>query len=93
MQKRGNKRRQRRIEGTVGKAFILCMILFFLLNLIVSDKEMSEEENRMLATMPKLTWSSLTSGDFMTKYEAYLADQFAGRNFWRSMIVGLSSLG
>lgn len=93
MQKRGNKRRQRRIEGTVGKAFILCMILFFLLNLIVSDKEMSEEENRMLATMPKLTWSSLTSGDFMTKYEAYLADQFAGRNFWRSMKVGLSSLG
>lgn len=93
MQKRGNKRRQRRIEGTVGKAFILCMILFFLLNLIVSDKEKSEEENRMLAAMPKLTWSSLTSGDFMTKYEAYLADQFAGRNFWRSMKVGLSSLG
>ena len=93
MRKHGKYRRQRRIEGTVGKAFILCMILFFLLNLIVSDKEMSEEENRMLATMPKLTWSSLTSGDFMTKYEAYLADQFAGRNFWRSMKVGLSSLG
>lgn len=93
MQKHGNKRRQRRIEGTVGKAFILCMILFFLLNLIVSDKEKSEEENRMLATMPKLTWSNLTSGDFMAKYETYLADQFAGRNFWRSIKVGLSSLG
>lgn len=93
MQKHGNKRRQRRIEGTVGKAFILCMILFFLLNLVVSDKEKSEEENRMLATMPKLTWSSLTSGDFMAKYETYLADQFAGRNFWRSIKVGLSSLG
>lgn len=93
MQKHGNKRRQRRIEGTVGKAFILCMILFFLLNLIVSDKEKSEEENRMLATMPKLTWSNLTSGDFMTKYETYLSDQFAGRNFWRSIKVGLSSLG
>lgn len=93
MRNRENKRRQRRIEGTVGKAFILCMILFFLLNLIVSDKEMSEEENRMLAAMPKLTWSSLTSGDFMTKYESYLTDQFAGRNFWRSMKVGLSGLG
>ena len=93
MQKHGNKRRQRRIEGTVGKAFILCMILFFLLNLVASDKEKSEEENRMLATMPKLTWSSLTSGDFMAKYETYLADQFAGRNFWRSIKVGLSSLG
>ncbi len=93
MQKRGKNRRQRRIEGTVGKAFILCMILFFLLNLFVSDKEMSEEENRMLARMPKLTWSSLTSGDFMAKYEAYLSDQFAGRNIWRSIKVGLSSFG
>lgn len=88
-----NHRRLRRIEGTVGKVFVLCMIVFFLLNLIVSDKEMSEEENRMLARMPKLTWSSLVSGDFMTKYETYLADQFAGRNFWRSVKVGLSSFG
>ncbi len=88
-----NHRRLRRMEGTVGKAFILCMIVFFLLNLIVSDKEMSEEENRMLARMPKLTWSSLVSGEFMTKYETYLADQFAGRNFWRGVKVGLSSLG
>lgn len=88
-----NHRRLRRIEGTVGKAFVICMILFFLLNLIVSDKEMSEEENRMLAGSPRLSWSSLASGDFMTKYETYLADQFAGRNFWRSIKVGLSSLG
>lgn len=93
MQKRINNRRHRRIEGTVGKAFILGMILFFLLNLIVPDKKMSEEENRMLASMPKLTWSSLTFGDFMTKYESYLADQFAGRNFWRSVKVGLSRFG
>lgn len=88
-----NQRRLRRIEGTVGKVFILCMIVFFLLNLIVSDKEMSEEENRMLAQMPKLTWGSLVSGDFMTKYETYLADQFAGRNIWRSIKVRLSSFG
>ena len=88
-----NHRRLRRIEGTVGKAFVMCMIIFFLLNLIISDKEMSEEENRMLAGSPRLSWSSLVSGDFMTKYETYLADQFAGRNFWRSIKVGLSGLG
>lgn len=88
-----NHRRLRRIEGTVGKAFVMCMIIFFLLNLIVSDKEMSEEENRMLAGSPRLSWSRLVSGDFMTKYETYLADQFAGRNFWRSIKVGLSGLG
>ena len=80
-----NHRRLRRIEGTVGKVFILCMIVFFLLNLIISDKEMSEEENRMLAGMPRLSWSSLVSGDFMTKYETYLADQFPGRDGWMGM--------
>ena len=88
-----NHRRLRRIEGTVGKVFILCMIVFFLLNLIISDKEMSEEENRMLARMPKVTWSSIISGDFMTKYESYLSDQFPGRNIWRSIKVGLSGIG
>lgn len=88
-----NHRRLRRIEGTVGKVFILFMIIFFLLNLAVSDKEMSEEENRMLARAPRLTWSSVVSGDFMAKYESYLADQFAGRNIWRRIKVGLSSLG
>lgn len=88
-----NHRRLRRIEGTVGKVFILFMIIFFLLNLVVSDKEMSEEENRMLARAPRLTWSSVVSGDFMAKYESYLADQFAGRNIWRRIKVGLSSLG
>ena len=44
MENMRNHRRLRRIEGTVGKVFILCMIVFFLLNLIISDKEMSEEE-------------------------------------------------
>ena len=48
-------------------------------------KEMSEEENRMLAGMPRLSWSSLVSGDFMTKYETYLADQFPGRDGWMGM--------
>ena len=57
-----NHRRLRRIEGTVGKAFVMGMIIFFLLNRIVSDKEMSEEENRMLAGSPRLSWSSLVSG-------------------------------
>lgn len=93
MQNHGKRRRQKRIEGTVGKTFIIGLILFFLLNLIVPDKEMSEEENRMLAAKPKLTWSSLTSGDFMSKTEDYLADQFAGRNLWRSLKVTLNRIG
>ena len=86
-------RRSKRIEGTVGKVFLICLLVLLILNIIVPDRSMSEEENRMLAERPKLTWSSLISGDFMTKYEDYLADQFAGRDIWRSIRVGLTRLG
>ena len=35
---------------------------FFLLNLLLPDKDFSEKENRQLQTLPKFTLSSLFSG-------------------------------
>lgn len=86
-------KRNRRIEGIVGRVFGLCVVLLVLVNILVPDKEMSGEENRMLADRPKLTWNSLVTGDFMIKYEDYLSDQFAGRSMWRRLEVSLSRLG
>ena len=40
------------------------------------DKSFSENENRALASMPKLSLDSLLSGEFATDYETYLTDQF-----------------
>ena len=74
---RKRTRRSKRIEGTVGKGFLICLGILILLNILVPDKTMSEKENRILSSKPKLTWSGLVSGDFMMKYEDYLADQFA----------------
>lgn len=90
--KRVNKRRNRKIEGMVGRVFGICIVLLVLANILTPDKALSEEENRMLADRPKLTWNGLVTGDFMTKYEDYLADQFAGRSMWRGMKVTLSRL-
>lgn len=92
MQKRNSRKRNKRIEATIGKIFMLVIAVFILLNLIVPDKELSETENRMLTQRPELTISSIASGDFMTKYEDYLADQFAGRELWRSLKVAVSRL-
>lgn len=86
-------RRSKRIEGTVGKGFLICLGILILLNILVPDKTMSEKENRILSSKPKLTWSGLVSGDFMMKYEDYLADQFAGRDAWRGLRVTLTRLG
>ena len=41
----------------------------------------------MLATKPKFRMSSLISGDYDEKFEAYMDDQFVGRDMWRKLKV------
>lgn len=93
MQKLEANKKKRKTEALIGKVFFLCIIIFILLNILIPDKEISESENRMLATCPRLTWNGLISGDFMEQFENYLADQFAGRNLWRQIQVSISRFG
>ena len=88
-----NRKRRGRTESLIGKIFILSLFLILLVNLVVPDKERSEQENRMLETMPKLSLASVLSGDFMEDWESYMSDQFAGRNLWRGLKVSLDRLG
>lgn len=88
-----NRKRKGRIEILIGKIFILCLFLILVVNLIVPDKEKSEQENRVLEQMPKLSTASVLSGNFMEQWETYMSDQFAGRNVWRSIKTALSEIG
>lgn len=88
-----NRKRRGRIESLIGKIFILSLFLILLINLIVPDKEQSEQENRVLETIPKLSLTSILNGDFMEQWESYMSDQFAGRNLWRGLKVSLDRLG
>ena len=82
------KYRQRKVqEQLVGIIFILILFLFLIINIIVPNKEKSVQENRMLATKPKFRLSSLISGDYDEKFEAYMDDQFVGRDMWRKLKV------
>lgn len=82
------KDRQRKVqEQLVGSIFILILFLFLIINIIVPNKEKSVQENRMLATKPKFRLSSLISGDYDEKFEAYMDDQFVGRDMWRKLKV------
>lgn len=82
------KDRQRKVqEQLVGIIFILILFLFLIINIIVPNKEKSVQENRMLATKPKFRLSSLISGDYDEKFEAYMDDQFVGRDVWRKLKV------
>lgn len=82
------KDRQRKVqEQLVGIIFILILFLFLIINIIVPNKEKSVQENRMLATKPKFRLSSLISGDYDEKFEAYMDDRFVGRDMWRKLKV------
>lgn len=54
-------------------------------NLTGKDKKFSENENRMLAQKPQVTWEGVKDGSLFRDLENYLADQFAGRD-WLSLI-------
>ena len=88
-----NRKRRGRIESLIGKIFILSLFLVLLVNLIVPDREQSDQENRMLDTMPKLSLTGVLNGDFMEQWESYMSDQFAGRNLLRGLKVKLDRLG
>ena len=88
------KDRQRKVqEKLVGIIFILTLFLFLIINVIVPNKEKSVQENRMLATKPKFRLSSLISGDYDEKFEAYMDDQFVGRDMWRKLKVTVDRIG
>ena len=88
------KDRQRKVqEKLVGIIFILPLFLFLIINVIVPDREKSVQENRMLATKPKFRLSSLISGDYDEKFEAYMDDQFVGRDMWRKLKVAVDRIG
>ena len=88
-----NRKRKGWIENIIGMLFILVLFLFMFINLAVPDREMSEKENRMLETRPVLSMSTVLDGEFMEQWENYQSDQFAGRDFWRSIKVFLDRLG
>lgn len=88
------KDRKKRVqEQLVGILFILILFLFLIVNIIVPDRKKSEQENRMLAGLPGIRLSSLTSGDYTEKFEDYMTDQFVGRDFWRKLKVTVDRIG
>lgn len=71
-----------------GNVVFFCLVLCFsliiglgtVMNILSNDREFSESENRVLASFPKLTISSLADGSFMKSFETYMADQFIFRD-------------
>ena len=62
--------------------FLAFIGAFFILNLVLPDRQFSEQENRYLQMRPEFSFKSLFSGDYTSKFESYTTDQFTFRDEW-----------
>lgn len=58
---------------------------FSLYFLLMPSDDYSMSERRNLAEMPEVSWDSLLSGDFMTKFESFTLDRFPMRDTFRTV--------
>ena len=66
----------------MGGLFSIILILVFIINVIVPNRKFYEKENRVLASRPEMDVARMSTGKYQKSYEAYVNDQFFGRDFW-----------
>lgn len=66
-------------------AFILVLVLFFIVNLCKEDTLISITERRKLAKFPKVNIETLLNGNFRSEFEKYTTDQIIQRENFRKL--------
>ena len=66
-------------------SFLLFLSVFSIANILLTDKEVSSTERRRMEQLPEFSLESLLDGEYGSKLEKYLLDQFAGRDFFRTI--------
>ena len=61
---------------------MIVWILIIVLNFIWPKQVFSEEENRMLAVIPRFSFESFVNGKYLNGVNEYINDHFAFRNFY-----------
>lgn len=59
--------------------------VFMIAGLIIPDEDISQSERRKLAQTPSISLESIASGEFMSDFETYSADQFPARDGFRRL--------
>lgn len=70
--------------------FALLLALPLLLLLLIPDRDFSENENRYLAKTPELRVEAFLDGELQTELEAWMEDQFPGRDGWMTGVTLLN---
>lgn len=67
---------------SVTAVFLLFLAALMVLMFLLPKSDFSENEKRVLADFPQITWESVTSGQFGKDFETYLADHFPMRDLF-----------
>ena len=62
--------------------FMTVWVVIVIINFIWPKQVFSEEENRMLATIPRFSFDKFVTGDYLNGVNDYINDHFAFRNFY-----------
>ena len=75
--------------------FMTVWIVIIVVNFIWPKQTFSQEENRMLATIPRFSFESFVNGDYLNGVNDYINDHFAFRNiylklnsWWKVSVMG-----
>lgn len=69
--------------------FLAFIFTFGILYFFIPDVEFSENENKYLEQLPKVSFKNIMNGKFESDFETYMSDQIAGRDFWVSCNTAL----
>lgn len=68
-----------------GLFFALFILIIGTVSFVTEDTHFSENENRVLAQIPRLDFDNILSGRFSKKFEKYSTDQMPWRTLWVEM--------
>ena len=71
-------------------SFLSIIYGFFLLNIFVSDLEISKSERRKLQEFPEVSMNNILNKDFMNEFDDYSVDQFIFRDLFRNIKASYS---
>ena len=71
-------------------SFLSIIYGFFLLNIFVSDLDISKSERRKLQEFPDVSMNNILNKDFMNEFDDYSVDQFIFRDLFRNIKASYS---
>lgn len=92
MDEKNNARRRtpaqvnRRLQGNLlSWLFTGVLVAVLVASILFPDRAYSQGEGRELTAFPRITLSSMLDGSYLVELGDWFADQFPGRDSWRSM--------